>query len=233
MERIKNELKRVKLIDNAFYTIESCYIPKLYSDSCESNETLNEFYCLEEPTQVGVQLTAQMSHAFYSYLKYKANKHLESEKSYLRVITIREYESKESYDLVLMDTETQTKHYIEIKLSQNNNSWQGSTSSTSKVDLFLLVNFKIDRNKKLSTGNNSGLFVGVFAAIVNMKNKEWSGEPKNNSHRTKFEFKLDEWDLDILKENCIIKGSLDAKRTLAHLVLEHVENEIPQYPHSF
>jgi hypothetical protein len=232
MVRIKNELIRVKLIDNAFHTIENHYILNFYSDSCENNETLNEFYSLEESTQVGVQLTAQMSQAFYSYLKYRANKYLESQNSFLRVVTTREFDSKQSYDLVLIDNDTKTKYYIEIKLSQNKNSWQGSTSSTSKVDLFLLINFKIDRNKKLNILNNSGLFSGVFAALINMKNKKWSGKPKDNNHRTKFEFKLNEWDIDILKESSIIKGGFDTKRTLAHLVLQNIENEFPQHTHS-
>jgi hypothetical protein len=172
-----------------------------------------------------VQLTAQISHAFYSYLKYQANKHLEKSDSFLRVKVSRKKDDNVSYDLVLVDNGTEEEYKIEVKLSQNKNSWQGSTSSTSKVDLFLLINFKIDRDKKLGPNDGEKLFTGVFASLVSMGNRSWSGDHKDNSHRTKFEFRVDEWDLDFLRENCIIKGDIEGKVKLAHLVLEELQYE--------
>lgn len=223
MELISKELNRVKFIDNAFKIIEEVYIPSQFADAVINNESLNDFYSLEESSQVGVQLTAQISHAFYSYLKYRANDNLIKNNSFLRVITTRKkIENKStSYDLILQDINTSEVYFIEVKLSQNNNSWQGSTSSTSKVDLFLLVNFKIDRNCKILDKEKS-LFSGVFAAMVNMRDKKWSGKPKDNNHRTKFEFRTDEWDVDKLLETCIIKGGLIAKQKIIHLILEKI-----------
>ena len=188
-----------------------------------SNETLNEFYCLEESTQIGVQLTAQISHAFYSYLKYRANINLIEHNSFLRVVTTRKNDNSDSasYDLILQNINTDEVYFIEVKLSQNKNSWQGSTSSTSKVDLFLLINFRIDRDCKIINKDKS-LFSGVFAAIVNMGSKKWSGKPKDNNHRTKFDFRIDEWDIDILKETSIIKGGLTSKQKVIHLILETI-----------
>jgi hypothetical protein len=225
MKNITKELKRIKFIDNAFDFIEKNYITKQFSDACMVNETLNEFYELEESTQIGTQLTAQLSHSFYSFLKYHANSFLERSDSYLRVVTAREkiVKNKVSYDLILKDTLTGELHYIEIKLSQNKNSWQGSTSSTSKVDTFLLINFEINRDKKLSMTDNTKLFTGVFASIVNMKDKVWSGKAGKNTHRTKFDFRLNEWSIDILKENNIIKGDLVPKKAIAHLKLETID----------
>lgn len=126
-----------------------------------------------------------------------------------------------SYDLVLQNIENNEVYFIEVKLSQNKNSWQGSTSSTSKVDLFLLINFRIDRDCKI-TNKDKSLFSGVFASLVNMGNKKWSGKPKDNNHRTKFEFRVDEWDLDILRQTSIIKGDLASKQKVIHLILDTI-----------
>jgi hypothetical protein len=223
MKLIKNELKRVKFIEEAFHVINRIYLPSQFVDALNNNESLNEFYSLEEPSQIGVQLTAQISHAFYSYLKYRANENLIKHNSFLRVITTRKKDDNDqgSYDLVFRDINTLEDFYIEVKLSQNNNSWQGSTSSTSKVDLFLLVNFRIDRECKISDVDGS-LFQGVFVAIVNMSDIKWSGSPKDNNHRTKFEFRVNDWDIDILRENSIIKGEVIAKQKVIHLILDTI-----------
>jgi hypothetical protein len=223
MELITNELKRVDFINDAFKIIEEVYIPSQFTDAVSNNETLNEFYCLEESSQIGVQLTAQLSHAFYSYLKYRANINLTKHDSFLRVVTTRKHDdgNSSSYDLVLQNINTDEVYYIEVKLSQNKNSWQGSTSSTSKVDLFLLINFRIDRDCKIADKDKS-LFSGVFASLVNMGNKKWSGKPKDNNHRTKFEFRVDEWDLDILRKMSIIKGGLASKQKVIHLILDTI-----------
>lgn len=223
MKLITDELKRVNFIDDAFKIIEDVYIPSQFTDAVLNNETLNEFYCLEESSQIGVQLTAQISHAFYSYLKYRANLNLIKHESFLRVITTRKHDdgNSSSYDLILENINTGEIYFIEVKLSQNKNSWQGSTSSTSKVDLFLLINFKINRDCKINDKERS-LFSGVFASLVNMGNKKWSGKPKDNNHRTKFEFRVDEWDLDILRESSIIMGDLASKQKVIHLILNTI-----------
>lgn len=225
MKLLTEELKRVGFIDKAFEFIEKNYITKQFSDACNLNETLNQFYVLEEPSQIGVQLTAQISHSFYSFLKYHLNKLLTETNSFLRVVTTRKNESggkRVSYDLILENINDGKLFYIEVKLSQNNNSWQGSTSTTSKVDTFLLINFKIDRDKKLCFDDNKNLFTGVFASIVDMGDKKWLGVAKDNNHRTKFEFRIDQWDIDNLIENTIIKGGLIPKKTIAHLVHEPI-----------
>jgi hypothetical protein len=225
MKKIIDELRRISFIDYSFAFIESNYISRQFYGACKSNESLNEFYSLEEKTQIGVQLSAQISHCFYSFLKYDLNDYFKNKNSFLRVITIREQLSNESYDLIFVDINTNEKFKLEIKLSQNKNSWQGSTSSTSKVDDFLLINFSIDRNKKLSIDNNKGLFIGIFGIIINIGNRKWSGEAKKNSHRTKFELKISDWDSSHLKENNIIKGDIVSKQVLYHLVLDNLNYE--------
>ena len=228
MNTIKNiteELKRTNVIDYAFMTIENHYIPNQFPDSCLCGESLEDFYSLEEPSQVGVQLTAQISHSFYSFLKYKANDFLSKQESFLRIITTRENKSKSSYDLVMEDIRSGEIFLIEIKLSQNTNSWQGSTSTTQKVDHFLLINFTIDRNKMLGP-KNDGLFTGVFACFVNLKDKKWEGTAKENSHRTKFDFRINQWDVNTLAENSLIKGDFSPKSKIIHLIQETVNYEI-------
>jgi hypothetical protein len=225
VKTITKELKRTNLIDYGIMTIENYYIPNQFSDSCLCGESLEDFYLLEEPSQVGVQLTAQISHSFYSFLKYKANEILSKKDSFLRIVTTRENKSKNSYDLVLEDIRNGERFLIEIKLSQNTNSWQGSTSTTRKVDLFLLINFTIDRDKILGPKNN-GLFKGVFAAFVNLKDKKWEGTAKENNHRTKFDFRINQWDFNTLTENSLIKGGFSPKPKIIHLIQETVNYEV-------
>jgi hypothetical protein len=90
MEKVINELRRVNFVDYAFLYIENNLIVQQFYGACKNNESLNEFYNLEEVSQVGVQLTAQISHSFYTFLKYNLNDFLESQKSFLRVVLERE-----------------------------------------------------------------------------------------------------------------------------------------------
>lgn len=226
MENVINELRRVNFVDYAFLYIENNLIVQQFYGACKNNETLNQFYNLEESGQIGVQLTAQISHCFYTFLKYNLNDFLISQNSYLRVVTDRDKNEIKSYDLIFIDIRDNKKYFLEIKLSQNNNSWQGSTSSTSKVDNFLLINFKINRDKKLSLNGNDGLFTGIFAGIFNLGNHTWSGEAKSNNHRTSFDFRISEWDVDILTKKSIIKGGVIPKLTKYHLDLKPINYEI-------
>ena len=221
--KIKNEFRRIKFIDYSFYYMQEYMMKNQFYGAYSKNESLNQFYELEEPSQMGVQLTAQLSHCFYSYLKYYANDYLEKKESFLKIKTKRDSTVNESYDLTLIDTITNQEYLLEIKLSQNKNSWQGSTSTTSKVENFLLINMNLDRDKPLSMENNDGLFNGVFAAIVHLGDRKWDGEAKSNNHRTKFEFRISEWDLESLQENSIVKGGLVPKKVKYHLQLEQIE----------
>jgi hypothetical protein len=221
---IKEELKRIKFIDNSFKFMEENYINKEFHGASKYGETINQFYSIEEKSQIGVQLSAKLFSAFYSYLKYETNIFLEKNNSFLRVITDRNIHITESYDLLLMDIRNNEISKFEIKLSQNKNSWQGSTSSTSKVDNYILINFEIDRDLPLNDGSNYGFFKSVFACIVDLKNHSWSGQAKSNNHRTKFEFRMDDWDIDILKNNCIIKGDVKEAKSIYHIV-----RTVPEY----
>jgi hypothetical protein len=215
-KKLKDEIIRVDLIGKAFRLVEDVYLKSQYDEAYNNNESLNDFYSLEDSSQVGVQLTAQISHCFYKFFKYKANDILVECDSFMRVVVDRQ-EKKKSYDLTIEDIRDGSLHHIEIKLSQNKNSWQGSTSTTNKVNLFLLINFSIDRDIKLGLKGDS-LFKGIFCSLVDLGDYKWNGKQSNNNHRTKFEFRVDEWDILKLKRS-IIKGDVIQKKKLYHLSL--------------
>lgn len=221
--RIKDELKRTNFVNDAFVFIEKNYISKEFHGAAKYGETINEFYSIEEKSQIGVQLSAKIFSAFYSFLKYEANLFFERKESFLRIVTERNIHENESYDLILKDIRTNEVEKIEIKLSQNQNSWQGSTSSTNKVKYYLLFNFEIDRDLKLNDGANKGFFKSIFACLVDLSNQTWSGEAKSNSHRTKFDFRLSSWDIDFLTEECIILGDMIPSKSIYHLVKKQLK----------
>jgi hypothetical protein len=218
ISKVKKELKRTNFVNNAFVFLEENYICKEFHGAAKYGESINEFYSIEEKSQIGVQLSAKIFSAFYSFLKYEANIFFERNESFLRVVTERNIHENESYDLILKDITTNEIEKFEIKLSQNQNSWQGSTSSTNKVKYYLLFNFEIDRDLKLNDGNNKGFFKSVFTCLVNLSNQTWSGEAKNNSHRTKFDFRISNWSIDFLRKECIILGDMVASKSIYHLV---------------
>jgi hypothetical protein len=225
INKIKNELQRTNFVNDAFVFIEKNYICKEFHGAAKYSETINEFYSIEEKTQIGVQLSAKIFSAFYSYLKYEANQFFESKDSFLRIITTRNVHENESYDLIFQDIRTNEIEKIEIKLSQNKNSWQGSTSSTNKVKYYLLLNFDVDRDLKLNENENYGFFKSVFGCLVDLSDKTWSGEAKTNSHRTKFDFRISDWDIDFLKNECIIIGDIVRAKSIYHLIKTHLNYE--------
>ena len=97
-KKLKDEIIRVDLIGKAFRLVEDVYLKSQYDEAYNNNESLNDFYSLEDSSQVGVQLTAQISHCFYKFFKYKANDILVECDSFMRVVVDRQ-EKKKSYEI--------------------------------------------------------------------------------------------------------------------------------------
>ena len=113
ISKVKNELKRTNFVNDAFVFLEKNYISKEFHGAAKYGETINEFYSIEEKSQIGVQLSAKIFSAFYSFLKYEANLFFERKESFLRVVTERNIHENESYDLILKDIITNEIEKIE------------------------------------------------------------------------------------------------------------------------
>ena len=51
-QKLKNEIIRVDLISKAFRLVEDLYLKSQYDEAYNNNESLNEFYSLEDNCQV-------------------------------------------------------------------------------------------------------------------------------------------------------------------------------------
>ena len=74
----------------------------------------------------------------------------------------------------------------ELKTSQAKNSWTGATHSSHKVGRYILINYSINRDLKLSLINKADFIPELGIFLLNASNEEikWKGEPTKKSSFT-------------------------------------------------
>lgn len=72
----------------------------------------------------------------------------------------------------------------EIKTSQAGNSFTGATHSASKCNNYILINYSINKIKKLNFKNNKGFIIDIAVFVWDNMEARWSGEPTKHSSFT-------------------------------------------------
>ncbi len=145
-------------------------IKYVYGIPCSNNMSLNEFYpggTIDKSQKTG-GVTVRFSELFEHYLE-----ELYSEYG---LDTLRKADSNSDFVV--------NNRNFELKTTQSSN-FQGSTHSSSKCDDYVLIQYKLDWDKKLSLDNNKGLITDLFVALYDgIDNKWWCGQPTSNNSRT-------------------------------------------------
>lgn len=220
IKSLVSHLKKSKMIDDMVSYINQ-EIPKtIFPIAKREGLTINEWVSSveDDERQHTVLTTTRLSYdGVKTYLVYCANKHLSKyDGAKIKVVSLKEIKDVEEVKGIAFDVVFEFNGklvVIEIKVTQSKDTFTGTTHSTSKSDIFLLISLLINRTKKVV--ENEKYVDGLFAILLNIDNNKWDGEPSKNSSFTSLNF-LSEVDYS----DFIIKGSLRNKKKYKEIIFE-------------
>jgi hypothetical protein len=109
----------------------------------------------------------------------------------------------------------------EIKTSQAGDSFTGATHSASKCDNYILVNYSIDKNMKLSLKDNSNFVKDMAVFVWDDMEAKWSGEPTKHSSFTTLKIPAEILDK---RPEIVVLGKLERKKKWCGFVREPFSN---------
>jgi hypothetical protein len=194
---------------------------RIFGHPYYDNLTFNQWLEIIEDDKK--QRTVVLSNRFsYDGVKYyfatQANKLLSTIQEHnIRVVDVKNIKDEEfltqSFDLVIeLDGK---KIPFEIKFTQSNTTFSGSTHSTNKVKNYMFIFFEVYRDVVISSTKQ--LVKNVFMMVDSFEMENWVGEAKDNSSfsRLKLSSKRD-------YTNKVIKGSLKFNKVWCTMIGESV-----------
>jgi hypothetical protein len=211
-QKIKQELKRVKLIQGGLKYVEQNRIKTRFFDEFENNMSVYELTSMYE-TPKGGQITGMVTISicdlFMKWLMLHGNDYLKKVGSELKICNRCNENNDNSPEFDVCFEIDNQKCFFEIKFSQNNNSTQGATHGKNKVDNFIIIEFKFDMYRVI-TEDNTGILGNVWIGTT-LKKPNFMGIATEKSSRTRFEYTYSEYDIEDM-EMITILGNVSKKQ---------------------
>jgi hypothetical protein len=203
--KIREELKKVDLIQEGLRIVENSLCKYLWK-AYENKLSISELYKYEETEQITGKFTTNVCDYFMQWIILEGNKYLKSKNSSLRIldrkkpIKDKDKDKEMSFDIIFEFDGVEVKY--EIKFSQGNNAFQGSTHGKNKVPNFILIQFSADLYRVILE-NNKNILGDVWIGIIHKK-PEFTGTPTEGSSRTGFSITKYDYDIDEMLELTIL-----------------------------
>jgi len=151
-----------------------------------SIRTLNDYvqHVEEDKGQQTVFLTVRAAYEF----EYAIKKVL-SDSGFVTVSKLHNAKKqKNDFGVKVLDKESVV--YFEVKTSQSDNGWTGSSHSegSGKIDNYVLINYELDKDIQLppfSTSAIAGMFKSAHFSVVDGFDMGWAGKATDKSSFTK------------------------------------------------
>jgi stress response protein SCP2 len=209
-------LKEIKFFETMFKDIECNHISKIFYRAV-NNLTLNQLLSYEESKQRRVIISARISHAISEWILFDGVEFLKKNSIKVKLKSTRET-SKDSFDVTFLYKGEEFS--FEIKSSQTNSKWQGSTHSSSKVDDYILINFDIDMDVLVSENNKHLFKDGWFCSFLEIGHDGFKGVAAGNNSRTTFSIEVKKYPTSLLKDLIII-GTVSPKQKYYKIIKEY------------
>lgn len=210
-------LKNSKFFEKMFKDIEKNHLSKIFYRAV-GKLTLNQLLSYEESKQRRVIVSARVSHAISEWIIFDGVKFLEEKECKVQLKVVRET-SKDSFDVTFI---YEGKEYpFEIKASQTESKWQGSTHSSSKVHDYILINFDIDMDMVVQEDNSMLFKDGWFCSFLEIDSDGFKGVAAGNNSRTAFAIEVEKYSKNLLKDLIVI-GTVSPKQKYYKIIREYV-----------
>ena len=193
-DKLTYHLTKSKVFDDMARTINREIPLTIFPRAAREKISINQWVKTVEDAkkQQTVVSTVRLSYeGVKTYFSYEANEFFEKYKdakikvlSYGEVIECVEFDGL-AFDVVFeIDGE---KIAIEIKVTQGKKGFMGTTHSTSKVNDYLFIALKVDRDSVVEVGKN--YVQGMMVAIESHTIDEWIGVPSEKNSITSLKLK--------------------------------------------
>ncbi len=209
---LKKEFKRTGVITH-FLNLTSSLLHFQFYSAYKKGFTINQAYEWEnDKGQHRSNLTVTFCNSFCENFYYDFNEYMEKMDSPVRIISHATLPKPEKGDkkfdfiFTILDCDflpNGLKH--ELKFSQNDGAFQGSTHGNNKVDDFILINFLIDMDRILTKDMTAEILGKVWIGIT--QNPRFSGKPGKKTSRSNFKFKVASYTIEEMNE-IILLGSI-------------------------
>jgi hypothetical protein len=187
-EKLKYHLDKSKIFYDMAKSVNREIPITIYPRAAKEKISINQWVKNIEdcPKQMTVVASVRLSYdGVRSYFHYDANKFLINyTEAKIRTLSYDEAKQHDfggkSFDVVF-EIEGEIIP-IEIKITQSTTDFMGSTHSPAKVDDYIFVALRVDRETPIEVGKNY-----LKGMVVDMKSyapSAWKGTPKINSSRT-------------------------------------------------
>lgn len=114
--------------------------------------------------------------------------------------------------------------YFEVKTSQSDNGWTGSTHSegSGKIDNYVLINYELDKDlilPSLDTCSIDGMFKSVHFSVIDALGLGWTGDATDKSSFTTAKIHVDQYGA---YSEQVVLGSVAPKKKWCSIVRENL-----------
>ena len=217
--KIKRELKRTGLFQEGLKYLEKTELQYILDGKPKKRGlSVKDYLSYFEGEQGAVtgKVTVRVCDMFMDWLVFSANDFLRKQGSTLRVLprtAVPSDENSAEFDICFEIDGEQV--CFEIKFSQNDSAFRGSTHGENKVDDFIFIGFKFNQDVILEE-TNYGILGDVWIGTTKEKPK-FIGEATNKSSNTTFTYKKENYSVEDMEEYTIF-GSSRLKRTNYQLI---------------
>ena len=108
----------------------------------------------------------------------------------------------------------------EIKTSQGESSFTGATHSDMKCENFILINYKINKDKKLHIDNNRNLIEEIAIFVWDKADTNWQGKPTDNNSFTTLKISNE---IFSSRKEIIVRGNLEPRQKWCKFIREKLQ----------
>ena len=193
-----------------------------YHNAFNLNLSIRELYEYEETGQIRCKVTIDICDLFMQEIYHYGDEVLKEMGSPIKIDKRNEDKSEDGKSFDICFVEGNDKEQYEIKFSQNEDGFQGSTHGKNKVNRYLLINFHFDLDKVINDDIEMGIFGNTWIGISD-KPLNFLGEATDKNSRTFFQFTMCDYSFDDMCE--ITKhGFVSKKRKYWRLVGEKLKD---------
>ncbi len=219
--KVRRELKKTGLLQEGIMEVEKTEMSGILNGKPKKRRMSLIEYLLHIESSKGGQITSkitiQVSDMIMDWLVFEANEFLKKKGSPLRIkpkkSIITQVEDGAEFDVCFEIDGVEV--LFEIKMSQNDNIFQGSTHGKNKVDDFIMIQFKVNQHVVVED-ENKGILGPVWIGVTKEKPK-FIGEASTTSSRTGFSYRKEVYSVEDM-EDCTIFGSSKPDKTKYKLI---------------
>lgn len=214
--RVLNEMRNPEIYRNEIVSYVEKRLPYVFGVACEKNLSINEWQpditFGDQRGQKTVLTTVRMFDLWETAVIDVLNNALGK----LGVKVVPAHDAISDMKIIFPDGEEMR---WEIKTSQAEDSFTGATHSASKCNNYVLINYSIDKNLKLSfeESKNKGFIQSLAVFVWDNMEAKWAGKPTEHNSFTSLKIPCE---LFKKRHEIIVLGKLQPKKKWCGFIRE-------------